>query len=116
MQTEAEKRLTNRNIPGTKDLTGSQNHPEPVEPVDQDEGTVEDIVNDHRLSTAGGDVDPYEGEKEDISEEVEITHLRHPKTGIVFPVNDAIIKQKHLRPCDEKGKLVHDSRIFNRFN
>jgi hypothetical protein len=89
-----------------KDLTNHELYISNQLSVDPDEGTVEDIVNDHRLSRV----------KKDIPEEVEIKFLRHPKTGTVFSVNDAIIKQKHLIPCDETGKAVYDNRQFNRFN
>jgi hypothetical protein len=108
MQKQSEEGLpVNEDVPQYPvDLTGSQNSPEPAEPVDPDEGTVEDIVNDHRLSTV----------KKDIPEEVEIKFLRHPVTGTIFPGSVAIIKQKHLVPCDETGKKVYDNRVFNRFN
>jgi hypothetical protein len=145
MQTEAEKRREAKEFEAYEnrqekpvDLTGSQELPEPVEPpeagisdgeramdgvmtpgrqphhvTDPDEGTVNDVVNDHQLAKKSND--PYEG-IEYVPIETEITHLRHPITRIVFPVNADIIKQKHLRPCDENGKLVPDNRIFSRFN
>ncbi len=50
----------------------------------------------------------------DIPVEVPIEYLLNMETGNVFPVNDTIIKQRHLKPCDKDGRLIHDSRrIFN---
>ena len=80
---------------------------------DPDEGTVNDAVNDHRLSASK---DVYGGRKTNMPDEVVITHLKNPATGHIFLVNDTIVRQKHLVPCDENGKLVHDNRVFQRFN
>ncbi len=77
--------------------------------VDAEAGTQDDGANDHRLST----VDPsdvYEGRKKDIPVEVPITHFKNMDTGNIFPTNSSISQQRHLRPCDKDGNLVHDTR------
>jgi hypothetical protein len=90
------------------DLTASQ-----IEETTETEAMKEaNVPNEYPVDP----VEPFSVRKKDIPEEVEITHLKHPITGHIFGVNDIIIKQRHLLPCTEEGKLVHDNRIFNRFN
>lgn len=67
--------------------------------IDIDDGTVNDAVNDHRLSV-----------KKEYQKEVEIKFLKHPDSGNIFPVNSTIVKLKHLVPCDETGRSVYDNR------
>ncbi len=70
--------------------------------IDPDAGTQDDGANDHRLST----VKP----KKDIPEEYTIEYLYNPNNRKVFPVNEDIVKQKHLIPCTKEGKLLPDNR------
>ena len=78
----------------------------------EDAGTQDDEVNDHRLSQEYP-VDPtdvYGGRKTGIPKEVPLTHFKNMETGNIFPTNESIRQQRHLRPCDKDGKLVHDTR------
>ncbi len=91
---------------GHKDLTNHELHvaegentvTENMKDIDPEDGTVEDSVNDHRLST----VKPLEI--------ADIKFLRSKTTGNVFPVNKEIIQQKGLMPCTEDGKILEDPR------
>ena len=91
--------------PDPKDLTGSQ----------EDLVGHQDLTN-HELHVAENEA---EGENtvtenmKDIPVEVEIEYLKNMETGNIFPVNETIINQKLLKPCDKDGKLVYDNRIFN---
>lgn len=38
--------------------------------------------------------------------EVESTHLRHPKTGVVYAATPFLRARGDLMPCDAKGKAV----------
>jgi hypothetical protein len=51
-----------------------------------------------------------------VEPEGEITHLKHMETGRIYEVNPDLLINKSLRPCDETGKLVVDTRKFGRFN
>ncbi len=107
---ETEIEVTPKGVP--VDLTGNQVE-ENVTPedfgieeaagfIDPDIGTQDDPANDHRLST----VKP----RKDIPEEYVIEYLYNPENKKIFPVNEAIVKQKHLVPCTKEGKLLPDNR------
>ncbi len=53
--------------------------------------------------------------KKDIPEELPIEFLYNPNNKKIFPVNAAIVKQKHLIPCTEDGKILPDTRIPSDF-
>jgi hypothetical protein len=72
---------------------------------DQDEGTVNDAANDHRLSVV-----------KDTPKEVPIEYLKNPANGRIFAVNENLLRRKDLIPCDEDGNKVYDHRKIGRFN
>lgn len=41
-----------------------------------------------------------------------ITHFKNMVNRKVFAATPELMKRRDLMPCDEKGKLVHDHRVF----
>jgi hypothetical protein len=109
-----------RQMEEDRQLDAENNSPEDMEdentpPVqddqdsnETDDGTVNDAVNDHRLST--------EKPKKDIPKEVPIEYLKSPVNGRIFAVNEDLLKRKDLIPCDEDGKKIYDNRKIGRFS
>lgn len=48
--------------------------------------------------------------KKDIPAEYTIEYLINLETKNVFPVNEDIVRQKHLVPCTKEGKILPDNR------
>ena len=102
---------------GVKEDQALNKSPTP-EAKDPDDGTVEDVVNDHRLAFGSEedanprfDVDENKPGKE-VPREDPIEYLLSPENRRVHDATPALLKRKDLIPCNKEGKKVYDHRIF----
>ncbi len=106
---------TQEDLVGHKDLTNHELHvAENVTPEDHGKEEAAKVRDPEDITEKELDQGFYDETtvkpKKDIPVEYPIEYLFNPNNKKIFPVNEAIVKQKHLIPCTKEGKLLPDNR------